>query len=213
MSAVDHPVPLRERKKSRTRRTLADTALELFGDKGFDVATLDELVYRVEVSKRTFFRYFSSKEDVALEPDKELWSAVLDDIETRRLTGPVLTSLRETLVDTIRGMDPSWSDRFLTLHRMVDITPALHAFGLRYCASVSGDLADRLADRLGASADQLTLQMMVELMIAAWHRAAEDWSAQNGAGGTERLAERVDETFAVLPDCLTLTGDGADHSV
>ncbi|MFH8295220.1 TetR/AcrR family transcriptional regulator [Streptomyces sp. NPDC018059] len=73
-------LPLRERKKLRTRQALVDAALELFTERGFDGVTLDALCDAVEVSKRTFFRTFSSKEDVAMAPTQDLWAAFLEEL-------------------------------------------------------------------------------------------------------------------------------------
>jgi len=58
---LDRSLPLRERKKLRTRRALAAAALGLFTRNGFDATTLEDLAAEAEVSRSTFFRFFPAK--------------------------------------------------------------------------------------------------------------------------------------------------------
>jgi AcrR family transcriptional regulator len=194
---------LRERKKQRTRQALAATALEMFTERGFDATTLDELVEAVEVSKRTFFRNFTSKEDVAVTVVKYFWRSYVSLVEDRELHGSVLTVLRDALLDNIRDMDESWFGRFRPTCRLTDSVPALRAHVLEFCAEVKAEIACGLAQRLGVASD-LRLRLLVETVVSVWHCATEDWMAQPGAD-PRALLDLVVRTFDEVPDSLALT--------
>src|ERR1700721_309262 len=73
--STDRSLPLRERKKLRTHRALADAALRMFAAQGFDRTTLEEVAEAAEVSKSTFFRFFPAKEAAAIDAEAEGWAA------------------------------------------------------------------------------------------------------------------------------------------
>src|ERR1700758_3522940 len=105
-AASDRSLPLRERKKLRTRRALADAAMRLFTQNGFDKTTLEELTEEAEVSKSTFFRFFPAKEAAAIEAEAELWAAYLTALAGRDLSGPILGELHQTLAAAAAGGAP-----------------------------------------------------------------------------------------------------------
>ncbi|MFD0852406.1 TetR family transcriptional regulator, partial [Actinomadura adrarensis] len=84
----------RERKKRRTREALVDAAFRLFAEKGFDATTVEEIADEVDVSSRTFFRYFASKEDVALTFQEEQYRMMLAWLAGRPAEEPIMTALR-----------------------------------------------------------------------------------------------------------------------
>src|SRR5512147_435167 len=63
------PESLRQRKRARTRAALIASALELFARQGYEATTIDEIAAAADVSPRTYFRYFATKEEVALGED------------------------------------------------------------------------------------------------------------------------------------------------
>ncbi|MCZ9346127.1 TetR/AcrR family transcriptional regulator [Streptomyces sp. TRM76130] len=195
-------LPLRERKKLRTRRALADTALRLFTERGYDATTLDDLCDTVEVSKRTFFRNYRSKEDVALASDSDLWSAYLDYVATLKLDGPLLETLRVALDTTLGAMDSDWDRRFLATRELSEGVPALQAHSLGYCQETTRAIVETVTERAGADVDRMRLQLTVEIFVAVWHTASAQWTAQGSQGGRDTLMKLLEETFAMIPDAL-----------
>src|SRR3954452_2623157 len=99
LSADAEEIPgLRERKKAMTRLALEDAALELFATSGFDHTTVDEITDACNVSRRTFFRYFASKEDIFSGGKDEHDEHMLELIASRPPDEPALDSLRATVL-------------------------------------------------------------------------------------------------------------------
>jgi AcrR family transcriptional regulator len=206
--AVDRSLPLRERKKLRTRRALADAALRLFAEQGFDATTIDELADAAEVSKTTFFRFFPAKEAVGIEAEAELWTAYLSGLAERPFTGTVLAGLHDALAAAALGLDPSWDERFRATRRLIAGEPALLAYVQHYRATVQGQLADLLAARLGLDRGDLRLHILAELAVATWSIAGREWVRTGGRGGRKALIRRFDDAVSAIPDSLRLTDCG-----
>jgi AcrR family transcriptional regulator len=203
--AGDRSLPLRERKKQRTRRALAGTALRLFTEQGFDATTLEELADQADVSKSTFFRFFPAKEAAAIEAEVELWSAYLDALDKRELTGEVLELLHRTLEVVIATLEPGWDDRFLATRRLVASEPALLGYLDHYRAGVKNQLIALLAQKLGLDGEDLRLFVLAELTISAFSVAGRQWVRTNGQGGRDSLVSRLDEAIVAVPSSLALS--------
>src|ERR1700737_686425 len=84
---------MRERKKGRTRETIVRVALQLFEEKGFEGSTVEEIAAAADISPRTFFRYFTSKEDVVFLGQDEENAMIIELFRTRPPDETTLDSL------------------------------------------------------------------------------------------------------------------------
>ncbi|MFF9773193.1 TetR family transcriptional regulator [Streptomyces sp. NPDC013978] len=88
------PAPIREQTRTVVRSLLARTAIELFGAKGFDNTTLDEVAAAAGVSRRTLFNYFRNKEDLALSGLDEQGELIAARLAERPADEDAWTALR-----------------------------------------------------------------------------------------------------------------------
>jgi AcrR family transcriptional regulator len=203
--AGDRSLPLRERKKLRTRRALADAALRLFASNGFGSTTLEDVAAEAEVSKSTFFRFFPAKEAAAIEAEAELWTAYLAALADRELSGAILGELHQTLAAAAAGLDPGWDERFLATRRLIAGEPALLAYVEHYRAGVERQVTECLAGKLGLDPEDLRLLVLAELATTAFSVAGRHWVRHGGRGGRTALLDRLDGAVRAIPASLDLS--------
>ena len=203
--AIDRSLPLRERKKLRTRRALADAAMRLFTENGFDNTTLEEVAEEAEVSKSTFFRFFPAKEAAAVEAETELWTAYLAALADRQLSGAILGELHHTLASAIAGLDPGWDQRFIDTRLLIIAAPDLLKYVEHYRHGVKRQVIDGLAGKLGLDPEDLRLHLVVELTMTAFTVSGRHWVHSGGRGGRAALLRGFDEAVRAIPASLELS--------
>jgi len=201
----DRSLPLRERKKLRTRRALAEAALRLFTANGFDATTLEELADEADVSKSTFFRFFPAKEAAAIEAEAELWSAYLAALAGRELSGVILSELHHTLAAAAAGLDPGWDERFLATRRLIAAENALLRYVEHYRAGVKDQVIACLAGKLHLDPEDLRLRVLAELAVTAWSISGRRWVRRGGQGGRKALLDGLDDAVKAIPASLDMS--------
>lgn len=207
----ERSLPLRERKRLRTRRTLAETALRLFTANGFETTTLEQLVEEAEVSKSTFFRAFPAKEAVAVEAEAQVWTAYTAALQQRRLDGVILDELRDTLTRVATALDPDWDRRYVATRKLVLTSPALLAYVDHYRTGIERQVVACLTGKLGLDGDDMRLQVLSEITTTAWSVAARDWVHSNAHGGRDHLVQRLHNAFRAIPASLNLRASGLNQ--
>lgn len=139
------PAGLRERKKEKTRQALASAAMRLFAERGYEATTVADIAAAAEVSTRTFFAYFPTKEDVFFAGTQDRLDLVRQVFAAHARTLPPLGAMRATLdqiLDTAAG-DLFAPDRGTRLRLLIE-RPELRARGIELLFSAHRVLADGL---------------------------------------------------------------------
>jgi len=146
--AAQRPPGLLGRKRELVRREIARAAWELFDARGYEAATVDEIARHAGVSRRTFFRYFSSKEDVVVETSDALAEDTLAAFAQRPAGEPPLVAIQRALRPVVesRLADPVETRAIIRLLRQ---SRTLRRALLERHARMEERLAVLLAARLG----------------------------------------------------------------
>lgn len=183
------PTSLRERKKDRTRRTLQAEAVRLFTQQGFQATTIEEIAAAAEVAPRTFFRYFSSKEEVVFWSEHQPMLAGF--VAARPDHEPAAQALRHGITDGLATFYEQDRERLLERSKLACRTPALQRRWRQQQADLAAGMAQILADRLGVHADDLEVRAIAAAIAAALFVAIEEWQAHDGQQDLRALIDRA----------------------
>ncbi|WP_410814949.1 TetR/AcrR family transcriptional regulator [Micromonospora sp. 067-2] len=162
---------IRERKKTRTRHALHQAALRLFAEQGYLATTIAEIAAAADVSPRTFFTYFDTKEALLFEHLEPLFVRLEQRLATRPTGGTALQETRAWLVDDLLAA-PIDEDADRLLDQLSEEIPAVAAHGTAVMARIEIILAAALATDLGSSAQDPTPHMVASAAVAALYRSA-----------------------------------------
>ncbi len=139
------PIGLRERKKLATRQAISAAALHLAVERGPAQVTVDDIAAAADVSPRTVFNYFATKEEAILGVDPGRRQEVRERLIARPLDEPPLVALREAM----RGDDPEGAVSWRTRARLAREHPQLQSAYIAGFVELEGDLTAAMAQRLG----------------------------------------------------------------
>lgn len=184
---------LAQRKRQLVATELTEAALQLLARKGFDAVTVDEIATAAGVSKRTFFRYFASKEDVVVQ----FLAGMGADMRAELAARPAGEAPSEALLRAVSVPLAACGDhpeRTLPVVRLILRTPALLARFLEHEGRWREELTEELAGRLGLDpAAELYPRLAAGMALTAFDTVLHRWSG-GGPGG---------------PDDVTTAGGGA----
>jgi AcrR family transcriptional regulator len=176
--AAAPPPGLAARKKERTRQQLAQAAAQLFYQRGYDATTIDDIVTAVDVSPRTFFRYFPTKEDLVVALGQTGMGAFLDALAERPAGEALLTSVQEAIENAFAL---PWQDttRVRSFLSLLHDTPVLRARWLEESDHHRELLAAVIAARTDGDPSGTRTLLIAGAIILAIDTALQVWFNQD----------------------------------
>ncbi|MGC1305326.1 MAG: helix-turn-helix domain-containing protein [Caulobacteraceae bacterium] len=192
---------LRARKRRETRQRIAEAGFRLFVQHGFEAVTLDAIAAEADISRRTFFHYFDSKEDILLAWESEAEAAFVEAVAAEPEGRSPLEIVQEGLAKTISRYE---SDQSIAIDRLLRSNEAL-------CARKQGSYERKeralfayLIERWPDPDRRRGLRLTAMLGVSALRLAVEEWSAEDGR---RPLVGYFNEMFDILRG--QLAGEGA----
>jgi AcrR family transcriptional regulator len=200
---------LRESNKARTRLSISDVATRLFVERGFENVTVAEIAEAAQVSVKTVFNYFSSKEELFFDRADDVRDVLLDTVRGRPTGTGVLEALRAVVADRLVPFDPTgWRslrdpDRYEQFRSFVaaeHAAPALRARRLVIAEQWTDAFAELFEAELGSARDARVLAALVIGVMGARERELSAAMLERASPRTveRRVRAVVDEGFARL---------------
>lgn len=189
------PLGRRERKKLETRRALASAAVRLAAERGPDQVTIEEIADAVDVSVRTFFNYFSSKEEAIIGWDAEGLQSISDALIGRPAEEAPFEAMRAVIAGLFDGVE-LWADQRALRHRLVREYPSLLPRFLAAHHELERSLLRGMATRLGVEPlDSLYAALVVTTTVNAMRLTLTWWEEKDRA---VPVTDLLDEAFDAL---------------
>jgi AcrR family transcriptional regulator len=193
--ATNEPT-LQERKQELVRAELFNAAWQLFGERGYEATTVAEIAAAAGVSRRTFFRYYASKEDVLIETTDELAEAMLAAMAERPADEPPLVAIERALAPVLQAQ-LAQSERLQTIIKLLRGSRTLRRAMLERHALLEERLAVQIAVRLGTDAAGDTtpalLAFIARAMMDTAFNVAHDHGRNDAAALVRELFNKLGE--------------------
>lgn len=183
---------LRQRKQQETRERLTRVAMGLFLARGFEATTIEDIAAAADVSRRSFFHYFASKEDVVSAWQEDAAAALVTEILARPADESMLTAAENAIAAAIKRIDPAEAAAMSQLKRD---NPALQVRDQLKYEKLERALAEGLALRAKSKSDQPKARLVAMIATGAMRVGGESWI---GEGTREKPEAFVKRTFDAI---------------
>jgi len=163
----------RERKRRETRHRIAETALRLFLAHGFEGTTLDVIAAESDISRRTFFSYFKSKDDILLFWQDVHWRAIYDDLLKTSPDVPPLDAVRDIMV---KHMSRYTSEEMQAIDTLMRSSPTLYSRKQAFYAEQEQVLFTQLCEVWRQPERRPALRRVAMVAMGAMRVTTQTWN-------------------------------------
>ena len=184
----------RAQARASVRAKIAQAVFTIFAERGFEETTASEAAEAAGISRASFFRYFSSKEEVVFAAQEAMGEEIAAALGKRPADEDTWTALRRAFDAAVRNYERSPSEALARV-RLARGTPALRAHALERQLQWRQMISDVLAPRLGLERGDVRAEALAGAALAALDAAVSSWAER---GEAANLIELIDETFGAI---------------
>jgi AcrR family transcriptional regulator len=198
---MDARLGLRERKKQQTRHLIAETALRLFRERGFDAVTVSQVAGAADVSEATVFNYFPTKESLFFGQMESFEASLVEAVRQRRRGESVPAAFRRFILERSgRLATQEAAEAISSAARIIGASPSLQGREREIVAASTDALAELIAQETGAAAADPEPWVVANALMGA-HRAvvahvrSEVLAGRTGPVLAREATSRVEQVF------------------
>ena len=199
---------LRERKKRETRRLLAEVATRLFAERGFEIVTVSDIASEVNVSEKTVFNYFETKEDLVLEGRMEVEADLLRAVRERRSGEPMIEAVRRHTLAVAARMNALPAERRNAFRKILANTPSVHARMRELSQRSENELARLLAEETAKGESDPVASTVASVLCVLTRLAFGFVGGECKRWKHSDVVSRINESFDLLARGLADYGTG-----
>ena len=193
---MTEPPGRRERKKAATRQKIADTALRLFLERGYDAVGIRDVATEADVAVTTLFSHFASKEALVFEQDDDFEQRLTQAVTGRAPHDPLIPALRREIQAMVRHCA---ADSAAPLWRMIDRSPALQEYENSMRLRHAESLATAIAADLELPRTTTACRTIARFVVDAFSLARESAEPEAAVDEVFRMIEAAWEATCPPP--------------
>ncbi len=193
---------LRELKKARTRRLIADTAARLFAEHSYEHVTVADVAREAEVAEQTVYNYFPTKEHLVTDLDERIQDRLCDLIRSRPTATTPAAAIRDFVLESIDAIRTIPSEIWRgELGHLAAISPTVHRLALEVIDRQAAALAVAIGDTTDVAPEVATLQGIA--LAGVFHIIITEAGRRTRAGHSQMLvADELKPIVATVLDEL-----------